>query len=98
MPKIGLNSALTFISGGVDGWVYKNYKDKRGPVLSRRPDMSNVTPSAAQLAQRARMRQAAEFHRKVLADPELLAKFRRVAEENGITLSAATMGEALRSR
>jgi hypothetical protein len=83
VPKIGINSALTHISGTMDRWVYKNYKDKRGPVLSRRPNMSKVKPSAAQLAQRKRMRDAADFHRKVLADPELLTKFRQLAAEMG---------------
>ena len=99
MPKIALNSALTHVRGTVDGWVYKHYtKDKRGMVLSRKPDMSNVTPSAAQLARRDLMRQAGAFHRQVLKNPALLKKYQRIAKERRINLSAATMGVVLRHK
>lgn len=99
MPKLQLNSGLTGLQGTMDGWVYKHYKgDKRGVVLSRKPDMSKVTPSPAQLAQRAAMRKAGAFHRQVLADPGLLAKYRKLAKRDGITLSAATMREVLRAK
>ena len=99
MPKIKLNSALSALSGSMDGWVYKHYKnDKRGRVLSRTPDMSRVKPSAAQLESREAMRKAGEFHRKVLSDPALLKKYKKLAKEKGINLSAATMGAALKKK
>src|SRR4051812_6136321 len=99
MPKVKLNSALSAVSGAMDGWVYKHYKnDKRGLVLSRAPDMSRVKPSTAQLARREAMRKAGEFHRKVLSDPALLKKYKKLAKEKGINLSAATMGAALKSK
>jgi hypothetical protein len=60
MPKISLNSALASLSGILDGLVFKHYrKDKRGLVLSRKPDMSKVKPSPAQLARRQLMRKPA---------------------------------------
>jgi hypothetical protein len=99
MPKFQLNSSLTSLRGSVDGLVFKHYtKDKRGLVVSRRPDMSNVKPSPAQLAHRKRMREAAEFHRQVLKDPALLKKFQRIARQKRIPLSAATMAEVLRKK
>jgi hypothetical protein len=99
MPKIRLAAPLESLSGTLDGLVFKHYrKDKRGLVLSRKPDMSKVKPSPAQLAQRKRMRQAGEFHRQVLADPRLLEKYRGIAREKRINLSAATMGEILRGK
>ena len=99
MPKVKLNSALVALRGTLDGFVYKHYaNDKRGMVLSRRPDMSQVKPSRAQLAHRERMRAAAEFHRQVLADPALLKKYQRIARRARINLSAATMGEVLRRK
>ena len=67
-------------------------------MLSRKPDMSQVKPSAAQLARRELMRQAGEFHRRVLADPVLLKKYKRIAKRQRINLSAATMGEVLRRK
>ncbi|MEO6002342.1 MAG: hypothetical protein ABIZ04_06295 [Opitutus sp.] len=99
MPKLKLNSALSGVSGTMDGWVYKHYKnDKRGLVLSRKPDMSSVKPSKAQLARRDAMRKAGEFHRQVLADPALLKKFQKIAKQKRINLSAATMGAALKRK
>jgi hypothetical protein len=97
MAKVKLNTALVALSGTLGGLVYKHYaNDKRGMVVSRRPDMSKVKPSGAQLAHRQRMRDAAEFHRRVLQDPVLLKKYQRLARRQRINLSAATMGEVLR--
>ena len=97
MPKARLHSALAGLSGSIDGFVFKHYrKDKRGQVLSRKPDMSKVKPSAAQLARRELMRRAGEFHRRVLADPALLGKYTALARRRRINLSAATMGDYIR--
>lgn len=99
MPKIRLNSALEGLTGTMDGWVYKHYrKDKRGRVLSRKPDMSKVKPSPGQLARRELMREAGRFHQLVLADHKLLKKYQAIARKKRINLSAATMGEVLRRK
>lgn len=99
MPKIRLNAALQSLTGTLDGLVFKHYrKDKRGLVLSRKPDMSKVKPTRAQLARRQLMRDAAKFHRQVLADPALRKKYQGIARRKRINLSAATMGEALRRK
>jgi hypothetical protein len=99
MPKIRLNASLASLSGTMDGFVYKHYKnDKRGHVLSRKPDMSGVKWSAAQRAHRRRMKAAAAFHREVLADPVLLKRYIRLAKQKRVNLSAVTMGEVLRKK
>lgn len=99
MAKIQLNSAIASLSGTMDGLVYKHYKnDKRGHVLSRKPDMSGVKWSPAQRAHRQRMKAAAAFHRQVLADPVLLKKYTPLAKQQRVNLSAVTMGEVLRAK
>lgn len=99
MPKVSLNAALESVTGTLDGVVFKHYRhDKRGLVLSRKPDMSKVRPSPAQLARRKLMREAGAFHRQVLADPKLRKKYEAIARKNRINLSAATMGEVLRRK
>ncbi len=97
MAKITLSSALAGLSGSFDNLVFKQYrKDKRGGVVTRKPDMSKVKPSAAQLARRELMRAAGFFHRRVLADPVLLRKYTALARRRRINLSAATMGDYIR--
>lgn len=97
MPKAKLNTAIASLTGAMDGFVFKHYRnDKRGQVLSRKPDMSGVKWSPAQRAHRQRMKAAAVFHRQVLADPVLLRTYTRLARKRGVALSAVTMGEVLR--
>lgn len=99
MAKYTTSAALAGLSGSFDNLVFKHYrKDKRGTVLSRKPDMSKVKPSRAQLARRELMREAGRFHRRVLADPGLLRKYQAIARKKRINLSAATMGEVLRRK
>jgi hypothetical protein len=99
MAKVQLDTALASITGSLGKFVYKHYRnDKRGQVLSRKPDMSRVKWSPAQRAHRQRMKSAAAFHRQVLADPALLKKFTRLAKQKRVNLSAVTMGEVLRKK
>lgn len=53
MAKAKLNALLEQLSGTIDNWVIKH--TQHGTVRSRRPDMSRVKWSAAQIAQRKRM-------------------------------------------
>src|SRR5437867_1055308 len=85
MPKLQLDPALTSLRGSLGNLVYKHYrKDKRGLVVSRKPDMSKVKWSSAQRAHRQRMKAAAAFHREVLADPALLKKYTALAKKNRV--------------
>lgn len=99
MAKYIVDPPFGGVRGALGNYVFKHYQnDKRGLVVSRRPDMSGVKPSAAQLAHRKRMQAAAAFHRAVLSDPVQLKKYRRIAREQRIPLSAATMAEVLRKK
>lgn len=84
------------IRGRVGDVVFKQYR--YGTVVTRVPRMGQVKWSAAQLAQRKKMRAAGEFHRSVLADPALKKKYQAIAAKKKIPLSAATMGDFLRRR
>ena len=99
MAKLQLDTPVASLSGTLGNLVYKHYRnDKRGHVVSRKPDMSQVKWSPAQRAHRERMREAAAFHRQVLADPALLKKYTALAKKQRVNLSAVTMGEVLRKK
>lgn len=89
MAKAKLNTAIAALSGSIDGFIFKQYKS--GIVVSRRPDMSGIKPSAAQKAQRERFRTAADHHRAVLADPVRRRKFAAEAKKRGVPISALTL-------
>lgn len=96
MARTSLNAGLNRLSGAIDGWVYKHYD--YGAVVTRRPDMSGVKPSAKQLAHRENVRRAGQFHRRVvLANPALLEKFTAIARRKRIPLSAVSLSEYLKS-
>jgi hypothetical protein len=96
MATVKLNSALQHLRGAIDGYVFKHYR--YGIVVTRVPRMDRVTPSAAQLAQRERFRQAARFHRSVLADPALKKRYTTKAVKKGLPLSAVTLAEFMRRK
>jgi hypothetical protein len=98
MAKVQFNASIAHVRGRIDGWVYKYYKDKRGWVVSRDPDMSGIKPSAAQLAQRRRMAQGGALYRKVQDDPVLLAKYQRRARRRGTTVQLLCTSEVLRAK
>lgn len=95
MAKTKFNPALKGFRGEIDGFVYKQYAN--GTVVSRRPRMEHIKPSAAQLAQRERFRQAAAFHRTVLADPLLKRRYAAVAKKRQVPLSAVTLEEYMKA-
>jgi hypothetical protein len=96
MARTSLNAGLKRLSGAIDGWVYKQYD--YGTVITRRPDMSGVKPSAKQLTHRENVRRAGEFHRRgVLSNPALLEKFTAIARRKGIPVSAVSLSEYLKA-
>ena len=98
MAKIVFNSGIREVRGAIDDWVYKRYKDKRGLVLSRRPDMRRVKPSAAQKKQRQLMSAAAAFYRTVKGTPALLARYQRLAKKMDVTVPAACVSDYLKKK
>ena len=91
MAKILMNPALLGLRGQIGRLVFKHYH--HGMVVSRHPDMSRVKPSAAQRAQRKKMKEAAEYYRRVLQDPVLLKRCRAIAKQRKIPLPAAAAAE-----
>lgn len=80
MAKIGLNSALTFISGSLDNWVYRKTGD--GPVVAKRPVIT-APSSAAQQAHRELFRSAALYAKQVLTDAQLGPRYAAAAQRVG---------------
>ena len=66
MAKVTMNPVVRFIQGKVGDVVFK--RQGNGVILARRP-VNKRPPSVAQLAQRARFKQATLYGRLVSADP-----------------------------
>jgi hypothetical protein len=96
MATVKLNSALRHLRGAIDGFVFKQYR--YGTVITRVPRMNRVAPTAAQLQQRERFRQAARFHHAVLADPTLKKRYSATARKKGIPLSAVTLAKFMKRK
>ena len=71
MARVKLNPFLEQVRGQIGELVFRRYGDE--VVISRKPDLSDVEPSAAQLAHRQRFARAALYGKIVLADPEAKA-------------------------
>ena len=61
--------------GRFDKWIYRVVKGHT--VRSRYPDYSNMIRSERQLANQVRFRDATDYAKKVLANPELKAKYQK---------------------
>jgi len=94
MAKLTLNSALTQLRGSIDNLVVKH--TPHGAVLSRWPDMSTVRWSSAQTARRQLMQEASHYYQTVMEEPEQADRFRALAKQNNIPVSAFVIGEYMR--
>ena len=61
--------------GRFDKWIYRVVRGHT--VRSRYPDYSNMIRSERQLANQVRFRDATDYAKKVLANPELKAKYQK---------------------
>jgi hypothetical protein len=95
MAKLQLNSALRDLRGSIDNLVIR--RTPYGKVLSRKPDMSRVKWSAAQLAHRQRMKVAASKYRKLMSDPVQAERLKARAAKRGVPVSSLVMGPLLRA-
>lgn len=94
MAKARLNSALQELRGEIDGFVFKNYGGK--VVVTRRPDMSGIKPTKAQLAHRARFRAAGRYADAAMKDPVRRTAYTRVAAQRKIPIRAVLIEEHFR--
>jgi hypothetical protein len=81
MAKVKLNPILEQIRGQVGDLVFKRCGDE--VVISRKPDLSDVEWSVAQVAHRERFRQATLYGKMVVADPATKVLYDEVAEARG---------------
>jgi hypothetical protein len=78
MAKVKLNAKIKEIKGMLGDVVFRVSPSGK-IIVSKRPDMSNVKWSKAQKAQRQRFKQAAEYAKTALADPEVRAVYEKRA-------------------
>ena len=93
MTQVRLSPILANLQGQVGDVVFKRYGNKI--VISRKPDMSNVKPSEAQLAQRARFRAATQYSKQALADPEVKALYAAEAQRRNKPVNSVMVADFL---
>ena len=91
MAKVKLNPILEQIRGQVGDLVFRRYGDE--VVISRKPDLSDVEPTEAQLAAQARFREAALYGKMVMADPETKALYAEAADAQGKPVFSLTVAD-----
>lgn len=91
MAKAKLNPILEQVRGKVGDLVFKRYEDET--VISRKPDMEGVEPTAAQTAARERFRQAALYGKMVMADPAAKAIYEEEAKGRGQPVFSLTVAD-----
>jgi hypothetical protein len=78
MPKVRFKPSLEHIQGTLYDVVFK-LSPQGKPIVTKRPDMSNVEWSEAQQAQRRRFKQANEYAKAAMADPVVRAIYEKLA-------------------
>jgi len=91
MAKVKLNPILEQISGKVGDLVFRRYGDRT--VISQKPDTEGREWTEAQLAHRARFRQAALYGKMVMADPETKALYDDAADAKGKPVFSLTVAD-----
>ena len=78
MPKVRFKPGIEHLQGTLYDLVFK-LSPQGKPIVTRRPDMSNVEWSEAQHAQRQRFKQANEYAKAAMADPDVRALYENMA-------------------
>ena len=91
MAKIKLNPIFEQAHGSVGDLVLKQYGDDL--VISRKGDPNSGEATPAQLAARARFRQAVLYGRQVMADPQVKAQYVKVAKAKGQRLFSLVVAD-----
>ena len=82
MTKIKLNPIIERARGQLGDMVFRR-THSGGMSLMRKPDMSNVVWSEAQMAHRERFKRAVASARAALADPQTRALYEQEAARKG---------------
>ena len=91
MAKVKLNPILERVQGAVGDLVFKRFGDE--VVISRKPDLSGVEPSEAQLAHQRRFKEAVLYGKMVMADPEAKALYDDAAKAKGNPVFSLTVAD-----
>jgi hypothetical protein len=81
MVKVLLNPGIRRLSGKMGDWTYRWTYGKQ--TIMKTPDMSKVKWSKAQKEHRKRFRQAIDYARQAMADPQARAHYDKVAARTG---------------
>lgn len=79
MAKVVLNTALSSISGTVDGYVYRTCNGKT--TLMKKPTFPHRRFTTPQLQWQSRMREASAYAKAVRADPEKRAFYEALRQQ-----------------
>ena len=82
MGKAIANTALGYLGGRIDNWVYRNTDD--GIVVAKRPRVSDTPPTPARLEFQQQFRKAVAYAQEKLQDPQLGPRYRAAAEKAGM--------------
>jgi hypothetical protein len=93
MATAQLNSVFSDIRGTSGGFVFR--RTRSGTVLARRPESREREASAAQEAQRARFAAAADYARRVLADPWQRRLYKGIASAQNRRVDKLVMSDFL---
>ena|SRR5688572_95734 len=80
MPRVRLYPLVEEIHGTMYDVVFKR-SPKGNMIVTKRPDMTRVKWSKAQKAHRARFKQAVTYARAALADPNVCARYEKMAKK-----------------
>jgi hypothetical protein len=78
MPKVRLKPSLEHFEGTLYQLVFK-LSPQGKPIVTKCPDMTNVEWSEAQTAQRQRFKQANEYAKAAMAEPDVRAIYEELA-------------------
>lgn len=92
MTKVHLQPGLRGLSGSMGDWVYSMRKGKT--VLGMKA-ICTAEPSEAQVAHRARFKQAASFAKSAMAAPALRAVYEPIAQARDISIFALAVADFL---
>ena len=80
MAKVTLCAPFKGIRGSLGGLVFRLYPNGE-TIVSKYPDMSNVTWSPAQEEHRRRFKRAIVYAKSAMADPDVRAEYEKQAAE-----------------
>jgi hypothetical protein len=95
MAELNLDPLVNRVRGKLGNFVYKQVSG--AGYLARRPDFSNVIPTAAQEGIRNKFRLAAGYGRAVMADPTAKAIYEAVAKSRAKPIFSVIISDYMKA-